>query len=261
MIRLIASDMDGSLLDENKQIPTEFYEILPQLKKRGISFVVASGRSYCTLKENFKAVSDQIDYICDNGAYVVYNGETRVDTIPAQLLHPILQACEELGDIQALLCGAHGTYHVPYTPEFNYEISNYYVNQHLVPSLKDVDDDIFKIAICDMKNPEKHAYPYLRERLGEKLNMQISGSCWMDIMNTGINKGAALKKIQSDMGITPQETMAFGDFYNDIELLKRAYYSFVMGNSNEDMRRYGNFVAASNSEAGVIKAIRQYVLA
>ena len=53
--------------------------------------------------------------------------------------------------------------------------------------------------------------------------------------------------------------MVFGDFYNDIEMLQKAYYSFVMENANEDMKQYGNFIAKNNSENGVIQAINQYI--
>ena len=54
--------------------------------------------------------------------------------------------------------------------------------------------------------------------------------------------------------------MAFGDFYNDIEMLEKAYYSFVMSNANENMKKYGNFIAESNKNNGVIKAIESYAL-
>ena len=54
--------------------------------------------------------------------------------------------------------------------------------------------------------------------------------------------------------------MVFGDFYNDIEMLQKAHYSFVMENANEDMKQYGNFIAKSNYENGVIDAIQNYVL-
>lgn len=82
----------------------------------------------------------------------------------------------------------------------------------------------------------------------------------MDVVSKGINKGVALEKIQRTMGVSMEETMAFGDFYNDVELLGRAHYSFVMENSNDDMRKYGNFMAASNNNLGVIRAIEDYVL-
>jgi len=252
--------MDGSLLDDEKRIPPEFYEILPRLKEKGIVFVVASGRSYSTLKRNFADVSDEISYICDNGAYVVHSGAAAIDVIPRSLLNPLIKECDKLQNIQLILCGAQAAYMKAFTPEFNSEIGSYYISRQFVDDLSTVEDDIFKVAICDMRHPEEHTYPYLNERFGSTLSLQISGKIWMDIMNRGINKGAALEKIQSALGITPEETMAFGDFYNDIELLGRAQYSFVMENSNDDMRRYGNFIAESNNDKGVIKAIEKYAL-
>ena len=79
-------------------------------------------------------------------------------------------------------------------------------------------------------------------------------------MNKNVNKGAALEKIQKDENISYEETMVFGDFYNDIEMLGKAKFSFVMENANEDMKQYGNYIAKSNRDYGVIKAIKEYVL-
>lgn len=260
MIRLIASDMDGSLLNDEKLIPPEFYDILPQLRQNGISFTVASGRSYSTLKSDFAKVSDQISYICDNGAYVVNHGTPKINTIPRELLKPLLKACDELDGIQVLLCGMHASYLKRFSSDFEFEIGHYYINRKIVERLSEVEDDIFKVAICDLSNPLTRTYPYLKERFGGNLTLQVSGKDWMDVMNKGVNKGAALEVLQRELGVTSEETMAFGDFYNDIELLQKARYSFVMENSNPDMRRHGNYVAPSNNDAGVIQAIKRYVL-
>jgi len=88
----------------------------------------------------------------------------------------------------------------------------------------------------------------------------VSGKHWVDINNKGVNKGIALEEIQKSLNISYEETMAFGDFYNDISMLEKAYYSFVMENANEDMKQYGNFIAESNVNNGVLKAIEKYVL-
>ena len=90
--------------------------------------------------------------------------------------------------------------------------------------------------------------------------MAVSGDHWMDIMNQGVNKGSALQKLQKKLGITPEETMAFGDYYNDVEMLQQAAYSFVMENANPDLRPFGRYLAKSNREYGVAQAIRQYAL-
>ena len=261
MIKLIASDMDGTLLDGNKKLPKEFFTILNQLKEKGIAFAVASGRSYVTLYHDFTPQSDDIDYICDNGAFVVTDGgEAEISVISTEYIHAVLDECEKLDNLHILMCGKKGTYQRPSNEDFNRQITPYYINRIYVDDLKSVKDDIFKIAICDLKGPENISHPTLSEKFKDILNIQISGAVWMDVMNKGINKGTALNQIQKKLGVTYDETMTFGDFYNDIDLLKQGKYSFVMANANEDMFQYGNYKAKSNTENGVIEAIKEYVL-
>lgn len=261
MIKLIASDLDGTLLDEHKNLPPRFFETLDILSSHGVTFIAASGRSYTTLHENFMPRSDEMCFICDNGACVVENGIiTEKDTLSRQATHRIIKACEAIENIHLILCGAHGSHITPYSPWFVNEVDKYYVNRNIVPDLYAVEDDIFKIAICDMAGSASNVYPILAPLFKDELNLAVSGDVWMDVMNKDVNKGSALEKIQQRLGITPEETMAFGDYYNDVELLKRAKYSFVMENSNKDMKQYGNYIARSNRENGVMQAINQYVL-
>ncbi|MEG0614971.1 MAG: HAD family hydrolase [Oscillospiraceae bacterium] len=260
MIKLIASDMDGTLLDNEKRLPADFFEVLEQLNAQNIHFVAASGRSYVTLRENFLPNSDKMDFICDNGAVIVSKGVvTEISLIDRQIVNEIIEICEKIDGIRLLLCGINGTYHIKSIPEFDEQINYYYVNQKCVESLYNIDDGIFKVAICDLNNPQNNSYPILKERFKNRLALQISGKFWADLMNIGINKGKALQNLQEKMHITPDETMAFGDYDNDIELLKMAKYSFVMANAEERMKKYGNFEAKANSENGVMEAIRQYV--
>lgn len=261
MIKLIATDMDGTLLDENGKLPREFFDILDELRKRNIKFVVASGRPYFTLYEGFKPASDEIYYICDNGAYVVEdNGDVKVDIIDKNIVKELVKECENIPNVEVVLCGTKGAYHKKIDKKYTDEIDKYYIKKIIVDNLLDVEDDIFKVTICDIPNSSLNSYKVLSEKYGENLMVVVSGEIWVDITNKGINKGKALEKIQKDFNISKEETMVFGDFYNDIEMLKRAKYSFVMENANEDMKKYGNYIARSNRENGVIKAIKEYVI-
>ena len=77
----------------------------------------------------------------------------------------------------------------------------------------------------------------------------------MDITQPDTNKGVALAHIQAYFGISRDETMAFGDFLNDVELLQNARYSYAMANSHPDLFRYANFQAPANYEDGVLRQI------
>lgn len=261
MIKLIATDMDGTLLDKDGKLPDKFIEVLEQLSDRGVKFVIASGRPYTNLKEVFKSKSSELDYICDNGAFVVEKSKvSSIKVIEKNSVIDIIKLATNIPSVVVLLCGTKSMYYTPCSEEEMYEINKYYVDKTEVEDLLTVEDDIFKITICDLSGAQDNAYPVLNEHFGEDFNVVVSGKIWIDITNRDVNKGIALEKIQRDLNISYDETMVFGDFYNDIEMLQKAYYSFVMENANDDMKQYGNFVAKSNHENGVIDAIENYVL-
>ena len=261
MIKLIATDMDGTLLDENSQLPKDFFPTLNRLNEKKIKFVIASGRSYPTLYENFKPYSKSLYFICDNGSYIVEPGKNPIVSIlNRNLVNDIIETCETIPNITVILCGIKNTYHKPCNSQMIKELHKYYVNHKTVLSLLNIDDDIFKIAICDLNGSQQNSYKVLDPLFSNTCKVVVSGEVWLDITNKHINKGYALKKLQEDTNINYHETMVFGDFYNDVEMLQNAHYSFVMKNANDDMKQYGNFIAEYNSKSGVIKAIKEYVL-
>ncbi len=261
MIKLIASDMDGTLLTTDKKLPEQFGKMLSDLKKKDVCFMVASGRSYTALEPLFRDFKEKPDLICDNGAFLVFGGKVcDISVIKKETVRKVIAECEKIA-VAPVLCGVHGTYFAKGHPqEFLDEMKRFYLNFTEVEELRDVEDDIFKVAIYDFRNPKYHAHPILSRIFGKEYNLQVSGDKWMDIMNRNINKGNALKLIKEKMGIDRSETMTFGDFYNDVELLGEAEYSFVMENSDPDMKKYGNYIAESNDNNGVVKAIYKYVI-
>lgn len=261
MIKLIVTDMDGTLLDEEGKLPKDFFNTLEKLKSKDVKFVVASGRPYVTLHKNFEPISDELDFICDNGAFIVKNGQViSIDIMDRTKVNEIINFCQDIPNVEVVLCGIKSAYQNRLSNEFEKEIGKYYLKNEIVDDLTTVDDDIFKVTICDLNNSATNSYKILEPNFNKYFALVISGTTWIDIMNKGINKGSALDKIQKDEGISYEETMVFGDFYNDVEMLKKAHYSFVMENANEDMKQYGNFIAKKNTENGVIEAIEEYVL-
>ncbi|MCD7731574.1 MAG: Cof-type HAD-IIB family hydrolase [Oscillospiraceae bacterium] len=261
MIKLIASDMDGTLLNDEKELPPDFFLILDRLCSENIHFVIASGRSFSSLKINFEGHLDKLDFICDNGAYVVVNGElVSMSILDKSSLREMLEVCRSLKETTPVLCGVHGTYFERTSDEFFNEVSRFYLNYTCVDDIRTVDDDIFKVAVCDTLNPQNNSYPVISGKFGESFTVAVTGPKWIDIMNRGINKGAALKSIQCELNIPRSETMTFGDYFNDTELLLAADYGFVMENAHPDMFSFGKYRAKSNNDFGVTKAIREYVL-
>ncbi|MGL4875619.1 MAG: Cof-type HAD-IIB family hydrolase [Clostridium sp.] len=260
MIKLIATDMDGTLLNENGQIPKDFFKLFYELKEKNIKFIVASGRPYYTLYENFLPISDELTYICDNGAMVVDKGDiVSISKMNSNHINEIISECEKLQNVHIILCGVNSCYHKPCSKEALTEINKYYIKKNIVDDYASIDDIIFKVTVLDLNFALKNSYPVLESIFSEKLNCVVSGDVWVDFTNKGTNKGTALKEIQNKSSISFNQTMAFGDFFNDIELLENAYYSFVMDNACDDMKKHGRFIAKKNTEEGVLLAIKEHI--
>ena len=255
---MVASDLDGTLLGDDKVIPEELFTLTAKLKERGIRFVPASGRSPYTLKANFAPIADEIDYICDNGAVAIADGKiVRSNPVPPKIVARVAEwSVQE--DVHILLCGNHSTYMMPVEgTKFAPHVTPYYFNCITEKELTHFGEAVNKIAICDLKSPAKGCAARLRAVLQGEADVVVSGDVWMDVMAKGVSKGEALAAIQEFRGIKPEETVAFGDYYNDIPLLERAAYAYVMKNANEDMFQYGNRIADSNNEGGVLKVLRR----
>lgn len=260
MIKLIASDMDGTLLDDDKNLPGDFFEVLSELWRRGIRFAVASGRSYDAVAHLFpEEYRSRLEFICDNGANIYHEGKQAGFTpLERSVFEQLIKACEGIGrQIRVLVCAGKGTYHLAADEEFTREIAKYYKNHIECSNLLDVDDVIYKVAVCDPEGTELHAKPALDAVMGDKLNVQVSGPVWMDVMSAGVNKGSALKQLSEMLGIDRSEVAAFGDYFNDAEMLRFAGESYAMENAHPDIKRLAKHVTLSNNDNGVLTAVKQ----
>ena len=256
MIKLIASDMDGTLLTPSGQVPEEFFDIFEKLKEKNIEFVVASGRPHKTLYENFKPISDKLLYISDNGAVVSEGSNVlSVELIPEDVIKKVYEVCSDIKNTRLVVCGLKSAYHLPCDGEMLKEIDKYYLHKTVVNSYDEIDDKIFKISICDMDSALENSFPIADKHFSKILKTVVAGKAWVDFTNLGVNKGTAIEKFQKEKGITIDETMAFGDYFNDVELLQKAKYSYVMEDALEEMKTYGNFICKSNKENGVLQVL------
>ena len=176
------------------------------------------------------------------------------------MLLNIIKCSKEVDGNVTILCSAKCAYVEECSDEHLAEIRKYYTNIEIVNDLNKVNDDIIKVTFCNLKNSLENLNTIFKPKFGDKLNVVGSGEIWIDISNKGVNKGLALKNLMDADNISKEETMVFGDYYNDIEMLEQAEYSFVMENAPEDMKQYGKYIAASNVEHGVLRAILEYAL-
>ncbi len=256
-IKLVAVDMDGTFLDGDGQIPDDAWAVIDQLQARGIKFVPASGRQFATLREQFAQLGE-IAIIAENGT-VVMDGDKEIysNIIDSASVDAVIDAvrAQEALDAGLVLCGRRTAYVERNDEEFMQAVAPYYRAVEVVENLNDVDDEIIKMSV----NVGTSKVQEMADVLDVPLQVVISGSHWVDAMNHGVHKGLALGALQKELGINHDETVVFGDYPNDLEMIKAVTYSFAMANAHPDVAAAANFTAPANTEHGVLQVLRAYL--
>ncbi len=260
MVKMIVTDMDGTLLNSQKQLPKNFSEIYSRLQELNIQFVVASGRQYYTLREEFEHIDHDMAFVAENGGFINWKDGVRLlNPIKTSGIEDIIRFIRQIDGANIVLCGKEGAYIERTTPEFMSEVSKYYQRNTVVEDLTKVEDDILKIAVNDFNNIETTTYDSI-SKFTNDFQVSTSSKIWLDIMPKGVNKGEAVEFLQKQFGVTPEETMVFGDYLNDYEMLEAASHSYAMANAHTDILQVANYQTKSNDENGVMLAIEEMLL-
>ena len=113
----------------------------------------------------------------------------------------------------------------------------------MVDDFKDIKEDILKIAVCDLSGID-NSRDHFQGKWGNMASAVVSGKLYLDFLASEVSKGHAMKQIQECMGIEACECMAFGDNYNDIEMLDNVTHSYVMENSSDDIKKHGKYICS-----------------
>ncbi|WP_317618922.1 Cof-type HAD-IIB family hydrolase [Cellulomonas palmilytica] len=257
-VRLVALDMDGSLLDSAKRLPDGFRPVLDALVARGVTVCPASGRQHATLRAQLGR--GDLTYVAENGAVVVRDDEpvavAPLDRATARRAVGVVRdAVADGADLGAVLCGVRSAYVERTDEAFLAHVRPYYRLLEHVEDLQAVDDDVLKLAVFDFGAAEQGAGPLLAPFDGP-VRVLVSGQHWVDVMGPDADKGTAVRALQARLGIAPEQTMAFGDYFNDLGMLAAAGWSFAMANGHPDVRAAARFVAPSNDDDGVVRTLR-----
>ncbi|MGW2343941.1 Cof-type HAD-IIB family hydrolase [Streptomyces sp. NPDC001661] len=261
-IRLVVTDMDGTLLDGDGNIPESLWPLLTDLGDRGIAFCPASGRQYATLAAQFDAVDDGgMVYVAENGAYVVRGGaELSSDPLEPAVVEWIVKSMRQLVqedgvDAGVVVCGKRSAYVERSDEAFMTQVRKYYAAHEIVDDATAVEDEFVKVALFDFGSAQETTAPLLAP-LADTHQVVVSSHHWIDVMNPAANKGAAVRRLQDALGITPAQTMVFGDYRNDLEMLDTADWSYAMANAHPDVLARARLRAPANTENGVVRTVR-----
>ncbi len=258
MIKLVVSDVDGTLVpDGSSQVNPELFDVILKLREKGIQVAIASGRPWASVERTFEPVKNKIFYIANNGAYLGCHGRALfVTAMERELVEAVIREVRRYPDLTLTYAGQDGDY-VEKKDEALYKwlTEGYGFQATRVEDLLTVKEPCVKLSIYKNENVEEAAAG-IRELFKDRLKITIAGDMWMDCMAKGVNKGQAVKTLQESLEIRPEETAAFGDQLNDIEMLDRAYYSFAVANARPEVRQAARFQADSNVNDGVLKVLK-----
>ena len=193
----------------------------------GILFAAASGRPLYTLETMFPDLLEEIILIGDNGGAARWKGKDLfVSEMPAEGWRQLARSTKQAGDV-GLLCGLQADKFTVYLPN------------------------------DDSQKAFDRIYGAFHTGNGGAFSVAVAGRNWVDVMNPGVHKGAALAKVGALLGIPADSMMAFGDTYNDAEMLTTAKYGFLMENGSGPLRAQVPFLAPSHREYGVMQVLKQ----
>lgn len=257
-IRLVASDMDATLLDKNSQLPPDFEAAVKALGEKGIRFAAASGRPLYTLEEMFPNLREEMILIGDNGGAIRWNGENLYTSeMPPEGWRALARKTREAGDV-AVLCGLQSAYVERQYQQYDRVMKQFYTRVEYVDDLTAVTEPADKFTIYLPHDNSQEAYDTLYgPACGTEFSVAVAGKNWVDIMNPGVHKGAALAILGEKLGISTTEMMAFGDTYNDAEMLETARYGFLMENGSLPLRQRVPFLAPPHWDYGEMQVLRR----
>lgn len=259
MIRLIVTDVDGTLGPvSTATIHEEYYKVIEKLLDKGIIFGAASGRTYEALSRLFEPLSERMFFLSDNGARCCYKGE-ELFSLPMSIedSKELIKDTKKLPDCQCVYQTSESTYfgkgdEEVYTimrDQMHYDVT-------MVDDLLSLSVPVLKYTVYHREDAEKVTKGYFQDKWKKTHQVACAGMNYMDIMRMDANKGNGIRRIQEYFKIRSEESMAFGDNINDIEMLHNCYYSYAVGDARDEVKKEARYEAPPMKEDGVLKILK-----
>lgn len=276
MIRLIATDIDGTLLDSQGQLPEANALALKEAADWGIEIVIVTGRRFHAARMIAEKLPCEVHLIVSNGALVKSSsGETHLRSLlPIKTARRVIEATGEFRQYQGVIFDRpderqviferidwEGPFVGPYLRRHRHQVAEV---APLAACLGAEDPvEIMFIGGCEIVRAAQRSLETYERRDEYTLALteyEERGMSMLDVLQRGVTKGTALAEWAKRRGIAPDEVMAIGDNWNDREMLEFAGVPVVMGNAVAELKSLGWRVTLSNDDCGVAAAIRSHVL-
>ena len=269
-IKLIATDMDGTILDSQGLLDLPRLEkILDRLEEKGIRFVIATGNEIHRVRQLLGHLTDRVVLIVANGAKIFENNQLiQVETWDNELVEKALtffkgQECQNQFVITSMNGGfvKEGTIFTQLdkfmTPEM---IELFYQRMNFVEELHpELFGGVLKMSLVVGEDRMDQVQEDFNQVFNGYVQAVSSGYGCLDIIQDGIHKAWALQELLKRWNIKSEEIMAFGDSENDVEMLELAGIAYAMENADEKSKAVATDIAPANSQGGVYQVLEAWL--
>lgn len=271
-IKLIALDLDGTLLTSDKKITDYSRKVLEKAMAQGCEVVVASGRPISAIPKELQEFPGMRYMVTANGARIIDLKEGKSlyeNLLPVETAAKVLDVFSQYNDLYEIFVDGIGYTHAERLLQIDEYYGNPAMREYMLETripVEDVKATLYKYnkpldktqGIFDNMDEKKEAEKQLMQIPG----LEISGSFGHnhEVNAEGTSKGNGLIKLGEMIGIGVDEMMACGDGMNDYEMLQTVGFAVAMENGHEDLKAIADYITVPNDEDGVAKAIERFVL-
>jgi len=261
MIKLIVTDVDGTLLDNNSELSSLNKKAIFESRKKGIEVILATGKSICSILYLIKLFGLKLPQITLNGAVIIDKDLEIINVIKLEPRY-YLEAIKTIkkkgySPLVALINGK--IFFEKYHPDMDHIIKV----EPKITKTENIETEYFSSNAANVHIAIEETDPldsYLRKKFSGKINFIRSGKYYFDMLNPDASKGNALAILLKKLNITKDEIVVFGDSYNDLSMFKESGLNVAVRNSYPEVLKQADIITEENNNSGFGKAIYRHIL-
>lgn len=255
--KLVALDLDGTLLNSQGEVPEKHIEAVRKAQEAGIIVVIATGRYYMQTERIMQTLNFDGILVSNDGAVTINNKTKEIlheQSFTVSEILPLIKYCRQ-HEIHFSLATAFN-YYVEFMSPYQIEKCKKYEITYLTHNnVLQLDETVMKLTVDD----EKRINGWQDIGLPSHIKLRANAEFFKEYVHHQTSKTDGLKRVIKSYGVDPSEIIAIGDFYNDLDMIEYAGLGIAMGNAPDDLKKKANDVTLSNDEDGVYYALEKHL--
>lgn len=266
MYKLIAVDMDGTLLNEDKKISKANFDMIQKAKKQGKKVVIATGRPLLGVKKHLK----HLDLISDDDYVIAFNGSLVQTTKSGHIISKTTLTLEDYKELYAVSREMSVHIHALTNTNVTTPVDNKYTHVEAdingipieVMPVEEIDDSTTIVKVMFIDEPEllDEIIPKLPKSITDKYTILRSAPYFLEFLHKSVNKGAGVEAVAKELGLRSEEVICIGDAGNDVAMIEYAGLGVAMENAFDEVKEIASYVTRSNDNDGVAHVIKKFML-